>query len=406
MQIGTPSYIENVFELMDEPGEWYFDKNTRNIYYVSEEGQDLNESETIVPILERLVEIKGKLGDPVRNIVFENLEFIYTTWLKPGISGHAEIQGNLTKDPDEDKMFHSMYIKSESSIVLDAAESIEFKDCRFTRLGSGAIDIMNGSSNNKIIGNEICEIAGSGIQLGGFQFEDAHPDNDKKIVKGNVVSNNYIHDIGMEYKGSIGIFAGYVSDTLITHNEICDVAYSGISIGWGWGFTDPDADKREVDPPPEYYPQYTTPSICKRNKIEYNHIHHVMKKLHDGSAIYILSMQDDSTIIGNHIHDNGGFNGEGFQEEVFNHFYWKQTDFDQQYTSKKGFPGGIYLDEASGGFLVTGNVIYNVVVPIFYNNVGIPRRFETNKIHKNIRNIKPDSPLFPQKKADKAGIMR
>lgn len=406
MQIGTPSYIENVFELMDETGEWYFDKNTRTIYYVSEEGQDLNKSETIVPTLERLVEIKGKLGDPVCNIVFEDLEFIHTTWLKPGISGHAEIQGNLTKDSNEDLMYHSMYVKPESSVILDAADSVEFRGCRFTKLGSGAIDIRNGSCNNKIIGNELFEIAGSGIQLGGFQFEDAHPDDDKKVVKNNIISNNYIHDIGTEYKGSIGIFAGYVSDTLIAHNEICNVAYSGISVGWGWGYTDPHADERAVDLPPEYYPKYTAPSICKGNRIEYNHIHHVMQRLHDGSAIYTLSMQAGSTIIGNHIHDNGGFNGIGFQGEVFNHFYWQQTDFDRQFTSKKGFPGGIYLDEASGGFLVTGNIIYNVVVPVFYNNVGIPERFESNKIYKNICNIKPDSPSFPQKDADRAGIER
>ncbi len=405
VQIGAPSYVENVFELMKNPGEWYFDRETHTLYYLAKCGEDIGKQEIIVPVLDKLLEVKGTLGQPVKNILFQKLEFCYSTCLTPSESGHAELQANLVKDPDDDINAHSYYKKIPSAVILDAAHGIELSNCRFYRLGSGAIDIQNGSQSNIIRGNEFYRIDASGIQLGNFNFSDAHPEDERKIVKDNIIDNNYLHKIGEGFKGAVGVLAGYTQGTVITHNEICEVAYTGISVGWGWGYCDPDSDFRYTNLPPAHYPRFTEPTICKNNRIEYNHVHHVMQKLHDGGGIYTLSLQPGSTIIGNHIHDNGVFEGTPYYGDLHTEdINTYSSDIVKYLTSRGGFPGGIYLDEASGGFEVTGNVIYNTAVPCNYHNVGMKNRIRTNFFHDNYYNLKPDEFYLVEAFAKKAGL--
>ncbi|HHW48845.1 MAG TPA: DUF5018 domain-containing protein [Clostridiaceae bacterium] len=370
MHILDPSYIENAYELMDEPGEWYLDRSADELYYIPKPGENMNDIEAIVPVVEKMMEVKGTLDNPVQNILFDGISFEYSTWLRPSNEGQAEIQANFSKDPNENQNMHDCFVKIPSTIVLDAAKGISFERCKFSKLGSGAIDIQNGSSNNLIRGNEFDEIAASAIQVGDVRVADAHPADPREVVKDNVISNNYIHNIGTEYKGSIGVFAGYTDGTVISHNEITDIAYSGISVGWGWGFW--DAGGR--NDAPAHYPRFSEPTVAKNNVVEYNHIHHVMQKLADGAGIYTLSMMPDTVIRGNLIHDN------------------------------PGWPGGIYLDEASGGITVTQNIIYNVQLPYFYHDVNIPGRQETCSVLDNYFNVSPSNPAYPVELAAKAGL--
>jgi len=63
----------------------------------------------------------------------------------------------------------------------------------------------------------------------------------------------------------VGVYAGYVSETVISHNEIGHTPYTGLSVGWGWG---------------------STPSYMQNNQLSYNSIHHNMQVLGDGGCIY------------------------------------------------------------------------------------------------------------------------
>ncbi len=111
-----------------------------------------------------------------------------------------------------------------------------------------------------------------------------------------------------------------------------------------------------------------------------NHAHHVMQTLYDGAGIYTVSMNRNSVINGNCVHDNPGY-------------------IDKK-RGRGGFPGGIYLDEASGGFEVTQNVVYNVGKPYNYNDMGYTgfhwaEREMTNNIHENYFGILPDCEKKP-----------
>ena len=163
--------------------------------------------------------------------------------------------------------------------------------------------------------------------------DDHHPDDPRKIVKNNAVVNCYIHDCGVEYWGSVGVFAGYTEGTVIAHNEITGLPYSGISVGWGWG----EEDAGGGNPAYEQPFKYDTPTPAKNNRIEYNHIHGVMGKTLDGAGIYTLGNMPGTVIRGNHIHDSTGAG-----------------------KADRGPIAGIYLDEGSGFIEITGNVVYNV----------------------------------------------
>ncbi|QGQ95096.1 right-handed parallel beta-helix repeat-containing protein [Paenibacillus psychroresistens] len=405
VQVGAPSYVENVFELLDKQGEWYFNRLTRTLYYVSLMEENPNDMDIVVPYVEQLLVIKGTPEQPVSGLSFHNIDFNYTTWLRPGEQGHAEVQASLIKDPNNDENLHSSFIKPSAAILLNAVQDVIFTGCSFRHLGSGGIDIENGSCNIQVIGNVFSDIAGSGVQVGGFTEHDAHPTDLRLIVKDNVVRNNYFYDIGTEYKGSVAVLAGYTEGTVIEHNEICRVAYSGISVGWGWGYFDPDSDKRWSNLPPANYNRYEKPTVARRNRIAFNHIHQVMQKLHDGAGIYTLSLQPDSAIIGNYVHDNGHVGEVRYRDAVMNHHSCFPEDGEKHktYLQAPGFPGGIYLDEGSGGFEVAFNVTHGVAIPIFYHNV-MRDRFYTNHFHDNHYDNLPGDSKFMSDIVSKAGL--
>ncbi|HQM51198.1 MAG TPA: right-handed parallel beta-helix repeat-containing protein [Candidatus Hydrogenedentes bacterium] len=374
VQAQSPAYIENAFELLDEPGEWYFDRPAKTLYYMPREGEDMAGAEVIVPRLETLLRIEGAVGNPAHDIRFEGVAFAEATWLRPNRSGHADVQANFICD--DTNLFprggtlvnvQNEHRKSPANVVLHGAVGCSFERCSFARLGGAGIDIERGSQENVVNGCEFHDISGSAVQVGDVTRDDHHPDDPRLVVKDNRITNNFIHDIGVEFQDSIGVFAGYTEGTVIAHNEIRDLPYSGISVGWGWG--EPDAGGGGYPTPYKY--EKGTP--CANNRIENNHIHHVMQARNDGGGVYTLSNQPGTVIRGNHIHDNG-----------------------------PGGPGGIYLDEGSGFIEITGNAVYRVATPMNYNN-RVQNRTETCNEHDNFFGIEPGAEGFPVEVADGAG---
>ena len=303
-------------------------------------GEDMTGAQVIVPALEKVVELRGTLDRPVQNIRFEGISFEHGSWLRPSKVGFVDTQGTIvfywnSKPSELAWPYDEKYIKMPANVVCHAARSIRFERCTFARLGSAGIDIEFGSQNNVISGCHFYDIAGSAVQVGNVLKEDHHPDDPRKIVKNNSVVNCYIHDCGKDYWGGVGVFAGYTEGTVIAHNEIARLPYSGISVGWGWGMVDAGGGWEEYDPPIKY----DTPTPAKNNLIEYNHVHHVMTSLRDGGGIYMLGNMPGTVVRGNHVHNDG-----------------------------PGGAGGIYLDEGSGFIEVTGNLAYDVGKPMLYNN--------------------------------------
>lgn len=350
--VDLPSYIENALELLDEPGEWYLDRSNKTVYYIPRPGEDLSKLQVIAPLVESLIELHGELDAPVENIQFEGITFAEAGWLRPSETGLVDAQANFVidwKNPMKRSFGylakHNEFDKSPANVVCHTSKSLRFERCTFTRLGGAGIDVECGSQDNVISGCKFYDISGSAIQIGGVLTDDHHPDDERKINKNNVVTNNYIHDCCVEYMGGLGVFAGYTDGTVIAHNEICRLPYSSISVGWGWG----EEDAGGGDPQFFMPSKYSTPTPSRNNRIENNHLHHLMTKLGDGGGVYTLGNMAGTIIRGNYIHDN------------------------------KNYFGGIYLDMGSGFIEVTGNVVNNVVKPMFYNNLSQDRNKTCNE---------------------------
>ncbi|MFA6243747.1 MAG: right-handed parallel beta-helix repeat-containing protein, partial [Candidatus Hydrogenedentales bacterium] len=349
------------FEFMEEPGEWYFDRPAKTLYYVPRDGEDMTRAEAVVPVLETLVTLEGTPGAPVENMRFEGITFAEATWLTPNRIGHADVQANFTSAPtaifERDGWvvnLHNEYTKSPANVRLVAAHNVRFERCMFTRLGGAGLDIELGSQGNSVVGCVFQDISGSGVQIGDVQKQDHHPDDPRMTVKGNRVENCLFRNIGAEYEDSIGVFAGYTQETVVAHNEFADLPYSAISIGWGWGEQDSGGGSYAIPF------VYEAPTPAKDNRIEFNHIHNVMLSRDDGGAVYTLGNQPGSIIRGNHIHD------------CVNN------------------PGGIYLDEGSGFIEITGNLVYGVKTPMNYNNRN-QDRIKTCNEHDNLFDADPNA---------------
>lgn len=362
-QLNEPASIENALELLDEPGEWYLDRPSKTLHYLPMPGEEMSQAEAIVPALEKLVELRGTLDQPVHDITFEGITFSHAGWLLPNTNGHVDIQANFTlsltnmiKRDEHVTDIHNEHKKSPANVVCHSGHFIRFERCRFTHLGGAGLDIDDGSQDNTVIGCEFADVSGSAIQVGDVRPVDHHPRDPRRIVKNNTIAQNDIHDAAVEYQGGVGVFAGYTEGTRIVNNHIHDLPYSGVSVGWGWG----EEDAGGGNPAYRQPFHYDTPTTCRDNQIISNHIHNVMQRLNDGGAVYTLGNMPGTIIGWNHIHDN------------------------------PGIPGGIYLDEGSGFIEVTSNLVYAVNKPMNFNNEVQDRKATCNE-HDNYFDRTPDA---------------
>ena len=326
---GNSSYFfANALELLDEPGEWYQDYPSGRIYYYPESETDMNDREVVIPLLETLVTVDGSRERPVSNIRFENVGFEHASWLRPSREGHVTLQGGfrlldayklqIPGLPEKAELENQAWIaRPEAAVTVCHADGIDFTDCNFRHLGATGLDYITAVSNSKVEGCLFEDIGGTAIQMGtfpdgGFETHVPYiPAVGSDICRDITVKSNVIRNATNEDWGCVGIGAGYVRDVEIADNEVSDLNYSGICVGWGW-----------------------TPlesGMCN-NRITGNHVHHFAGQLYDAGGIYTLSNQPGSVITGNRI-DNL---------------------IDAPYaTNHRAFY--IYFDEATDGYTVTGN---------------------------------------------------
>ena len=267
----NPTWFENAKEFLDSPGEWYYAASTKTLYYMPLENEDMNFSTAVVPRLERLFSIEGAVDNKVHDILFEDLIFSHTTWLLPSTAyGFTEMQSNET-----------YFGHPDGAINITHAVNISFNRNKFNHLGGAGVSYETGSQFGQVNHNLFFDISSVALRLG-MRNENQQPDS-RMWVGGQVVRENLITKIGAEYEGAAAVFITFTQNVQLTGNEIHTVPYTGISLGWGWGLSDP--------------------SVAKNNLIENNHIHHHVLKTRDGGGIYTLGAQPGTIIRGNYIHD-------------------------------------------------------------------------------------------------------
>ncbi len=301
-----PDWIENAYELLDSEGEWYLNRTTGDLYYKPRAGEDMNTAEVIAPKLERLIS-----GTSVKNVVFKGITFSYATWLRPnnaeGLADHQGVQTTIGQYTNfDDSREH--WVQCDGNLEFTYSENLRFEGNTFKHLGGAGLSLNMGCKNNVVFNNIFEDISAHGIIIGymhGYYADSAN------LVKNNLIDNNLISKTGQEYHAGMGIITYYTEHTVITHNELHDLPYTGISCGWGWGGHDP--------------------SVAKNNLIQNNLIYDIMKVLEDGGGIYTLSAQPGTAITGNVIHDD-------------------RNNF-----------GAIYLDDLSRYITVQDNAVYSNV---------------------------------------------
>ena len=305
----APTWFENAYELLDQPGEWYLDRTAGYLYYKPLAGQDMAKANAVAPRLETLIRGDGTPGDPVRNLRFEGLTFAYATWLAPDTDeGYADVQagfhivGTIATNPDFDST-RAAWAKTPAAVSFDNDRDIGFDRDVFTRLGAAGLNLGTGSQGGTVVGNRFEDISSAGVQLGGIDEVDHHPTDPRLITSDNTIADNLVTRIGAEYADSVGIFVGYTTRSAVHHNTLHDLPYSGISIGWGFGLTDPGGNPA--------YPgnlgvtMYDTATTSLDNAVYANHIYDLMTTLADGGGVYHLGADPGTVISRNYVHDIG-----------------------------------------------------------------------------------------------------
>ena len=120
-----------------------------------------------------------------------------------------------------------------AAVEVKNANRINFYNCKFVHLGGSGLKYSGAAQNSEIIGNEFCDISANGLYLGGVDNTDRAPIDEAHAVSHMTVSNNYLHRIAVDYCSGTAISAGFPQYTDICNNEIFDIPYTGIHIGWG-----------------------------------------------------------------------------------------------------------------------------------------------------------------------------
>ena len=344
-------YLTNARELQDVPGEWYHDIDARKVYYYPREGEKMQEAKVIVPAVETLVRVEGTVDRPVCHIRFEKITFSYTTWMRPSEKGHVPLQAGmyLTDGYRIDPKMQRNYLnhpldnqgwlgRPAAAVRVVAARQIDFERCRFEHLGSTGLDYEEAVQGGVVRGCLFRDIAGNGLLVGSFSpaAHETHlpydPADRREVCTQQQINNCYFTEIGNEDWGCLAIAAGYVGDVNIEHNEISEVPYSGISLGWGWT---------------------QTVNCMRNNRVHANLIHHYAKHMYDVAGIYTLGSQPKSYVTENCVHS---IYKPGYVHDP-NHWFYLYTDEGSSFITVRDnwTEGEKYLQNANG----PGNVWEN-----------------------------------------------
>ena len=344
-------YLTNARELQDVPGEWYHDIDARKVYYYPREGEKMQEAEVIVPAVETLVRVEGTLDRPVCHIRFEKITFSYTTWMRPSEKGHVPLQAGMYLtdgyriDPKMQRNYLNHLLDNQgwlgrpaAAVRVVAARQIDFERCQFEHLGSTGLDYEEAVQGGVVRGCLFHDIAGNGLLVGSFSpaAHETHlpydPADRREVCTQQQINNCYFTEIGNEDWGCLAIAAGYVGDVNIEHNEISEVPYSGISLGWGWT---------------------QTVNCMRNNRVHANLIHHYAKHMYDVAGIYTLGSQPKSYVTENCVHS---IYKPGYVHDP-NHWFYLYTDEGSSFITVRDnwTEGEKYLQNANG----PGNVWEN-----------------------------------------------
>ena len=297
-----PAYVDNAYALLDQPGEWYLDQSANEVYYIPRPGENLSRADVEAPVLQQLVTGNGTESAPVHDIAFSGIRFSYATWLTPSTGeGFSEVQANYTITGPDGYATQGLcqfiaggtcpygdWTQEPGNVSFSYDSDIKFLGDAFVHLGAAGLLLGDGSQHDLVQGDVFTDISGNGLEISGVDLPE--PASAAQDTDGVQVLDNHLYDLPVEYHGGVAIDVGYAENTLISHNQINNTAYTAISLGWGgW------PDKIDVS---------ATPNYSHDNTVSDNDITDAMQMLADGGAIYTQGITGDTLADGEHITGN------------------------------------------------------------------------------------------------------
>ncbi|MEV4847520.1 RICIN domain-containing protein [Micromonospora matsumotoense] len=338
-----PFYLANAYEFLDSAGEWYLNPGSGQLNYIPLAGQNMSSVSVELPQLQSLVNVGGSYDAPAHHIAFSGITFTGTSWLGPSSSnGFADQQTGahivgtwarpadaLTSCQEGCPLFEATrpsWAQMPAAVQVSAANTITFSDSQFVNLGQTAIGIGNdanahasgvglGASNITVTRSEIARNSAGGVVVGGVRADAHHPSDQRMVNRNITISNNRVHDLGLEYRGVVSILTTYVNTSLVSHNEVYNMPYTGLSVGYGWGANDAGGSQHYANRGLyNYQPRYSTATTAANNQVIGNYIHDVMQQMTDGGCLYTLSANPGGTINENYCLRTNGWFGLYFDE--------------------------------------------------------------------------------------------
>ncbi|MEV0718246.1 ricin-type beta-trefoil lectin domain protein [Asanoa sp. NPDC050611] len=373
-----PLYLANAYEFLDAPGEWHLDPGTGALSYIPLSGQNMNSVAVELPTLQSLVSVGGTYDAPAHHLTFSGITFTGTSWL--GASSNqgyvdqqtgAYISGNWSwpgfstchNGCPQFEATRPNWQQMPAAVQVSAANNVTFSDARFVNLGQTAIGIGNdanahssgvglGTSNITVTRSEIARNAAGGIVVGGVRADAHHPSDQRMVNRDVTISDNRLHDLGIEYRGIVSVLTTYVTNSTVSHNEVYNLPYTGMSIGYGWGSNDAGGSDHYADRGLyNYQPRYTTATTASNNRLVGNYVHDVMQQMNDGGCIYTLSANPGGLVSDNYCLRTNGYFGIYF-DEGSRYFTARNNVFSSTGTWATA---NYWFAENMGNFTVTNN---------------------------------------------------
>lgn len=300
----APYFVENAFEALDKPGEWCVDTKQGMIHYMPRPGEEPGKVEAVSPRLRHIVRFEG-----CSDVRFRGVSFAHAVADAPPRGTKAEVCG-----PSQ------AAVTAPGALHFERALACTVERGEIAHVGSYAVEIGPGCSGIKIARNEIHDLGAGGVKIG---EERARTVGDPLQTSANEISDNRLHHGGRIFQSAVGVLVLQSGGNVVAHNEIHDFYYTGVSVGWTWGYK---------------------PNPAARNVVEQNHIHDLgFRWLSDMGGVYTLGPSPGTVVRNNLIHD----------------------------VDARGYGGwGIYTDEGSTGIVIENNVVYRTKDGGFHQHYG------------------------------------
>ena len=236
----TIRFVENIFEELDAPGEWFLNAKTHTLYFYPPAGLDLPHASVEATRLRSLVEFRGSAENPVRFVTLRGLTFRQAA--------------RTVMDTKEPLVRSDWAIYRGGAVLFDGAEDCSLEDSFLDQVGGNGVFVNDYNRRITIRGCQIAKAGASGVCFVGDPkaVRNALSNYDQSTTLDALdrtpgpIGNNYPSDCRVEdcliyltgrvEKQTAGVEIDLAQNITVSHCSMYDLPRSGINIGDGcWG---------------------------------------------------------------------------------------------------------------------------------------------------------------------------